>query len=98
MWKDQRNLKVQLMVAVVVIGVSFYLQISLTEWYVVLIMIALVLTLEMINTAIENLVNLFTAEYHPLAGKIKDIAAGAVLLASVFAAIIGGIIFYRNIF
>ena len=57
--------------------------------------IALVMGLEMINSAIENLVDLVTRDYHPLAGKVKDIAAGAVLIAAVLAVVIGVIVFGR---
>lgn len=92
---DQRNLKVQLGVAVVVVGAGFYLSISSIEWCIILLCIALVIGLELVNTALENLVDLVTLERNPLAGKIKDIAAGAVLLVSILSLIIGVIIFRK---
>ena len=92
---DQRNLKVQLGVAVVVVGAGFYLPISSIEWCIILLCIALVIGLELVNTALENLVDLVTLERNPLAGKIKDIAAGAVLLVSILSLIIGVIIFRK---
>jgi diacylglycerol kinase (ATP) len=92
---DQRNLKFQLGVALIVIGAGFYLSITSMEWCIILICIALVIGLELINTALENLVDLVTLERNPLAGKIKDIAAGAVLIVSVMSLIIGLIIFRK---
>jgi diacylglycerol kinase len=92
---DQRNLKFQLGVAVVVIGAGFYLSITPIEWCIILLCIALVIGLELVNTALENLVDLVTLERNPLAGRIKDIAAGAVLAVSVISLIIGLIIFRK---
>jgi diacylglycerol kinase len=92
---DQRNVKVQLFVAIIVVGAGAYLRISSLEWCVILLCIAFVIGLELVNTAIENLVDLVTLERNPLAGKIKDIAAGAVLLASVISLVIGLIIFRK---
>ena len=91
----ERNLKIQLGVAILAVGAGFYCNITDSEWVAVILIIGLVLSLEMINTAIENLVNLVTLEQNPLAGKIKDIAAGAVLLASIVAVVIGIIIFRK---
>ena len=92
---DQRNLKFQLAVAIVVVGAGFYLSIQAIEWCVILMCISLVISLELVNTAVENLVDLVTLERKPLAGKIKDIAAGAVLIASAISLIIGIIIFRK---
>ncbi|HEX6225948.1 MAG TPA: diacylglycerol kinase family protein [Chryseolinea sp.] len=92
---DQRNLKFQLGVAIVVVGAGFYLSITAMEWCLILLCIAMVIGLELVNTALENLVDLVTLERKPLAGKIKDIAAGAVLLVSIFSVVIGVIIFRK---
>jgi diacylglycerol kinase len=94
-FNEQRNLKVQILVAVVTIGAGFYYDISSSEWCIILLTIGLVIGLEMMNTAIESLVDLVTLEWKPLAGKIKDMAAGAVLVASIIAVIIGIIIFRK---
>src|ERR671913_914103 len=77
---DQLNLKVQMGVALLVIGAGIYYHISPVEWCVILLCIGLVLGLEMINSAIESVVDLVTLERKPLAGRIKDIAAGGLLL------------------
>ncbi len=90
---DQRNLKVQIMIALLVVAAGYYFSITPVEWCVILLCIGLVIGLEMINSAIEGLVDLVTMEQKKLAGKIKDMAAGAVLFASVIAVIIGLILF-----
>lgn len=72
---------------------GFHFQITSTEWCIVLICFGLVLAAEAFNTAIERLVNLVSPDYHPIAGDVKDVAAGAVLICAIFAAIIGCIIF-----
>jgi diacylglycerol kinase len=92
-FSEQPNLKIQLVVAMIATGLGFYFEISLVEWSILLLTIGLVLGLEMVNSALENMVDLVTRERNPLAGKIKDIGAGAVLLASILALIVGWLIF-----
>ncbi len=94
---DQRNLKVQFVVACIVVIAGFYFAITTVEWCIILICIALVTGFELVNIAIENLVDLVTRERHPLAGKIKDIAASAVLTVSVISLIVGLIIFRKYV-
>lgn len=94
----ERNLQIQVMVSIVVILFSLIIHVSLNDFIIVLLLIGLVLTIEMVNTAIECVVDLVTEEYHPLAKKAKDIAAGAVLLFSTFSVIIGLIIFVKTIY
>ncbi len=94
-FREQRNLKVQTIIAIITIGAGFYFNITATEWCFILLSIAAVIGLEMINTAIESLVDLVTQERKPLAGKVKDVAAGAVLFASVMAVVTGVIIFRK---
>jgi diacylglycerol kinase len=94
---EQRNLKVQCLVALITIGAGFYYGISAVEWCLVLMMIGLVTGLELVNTAIEDIVNLVTTEWKPLAGKVKDIAAGAVLVVSIIAVVVGMIIFKKYV-
>jgi diacylglycerol kinase len=92
---DQRNLKVQFAVALITIGAGFYFGITSLEWCVILLTIAMVISLEMMNSAVENVVDLITRENNPLAGKAKDIAAGAVLFASIIAIIVGVLVFKK---
>ena len=78
-------------VAVTIAGFSF--GISRTEWFIIILCFALVLAAEAFNTAIERLVDLVSPERHPIAGDVKDIAAGAVLICAISVAIIGLMIF-----
>ena len=91
--KSERNMQIHFtfMLAVVVCG--FIFRISYTEWLICLTLFGLVTSLELVNTAVESVVDLVTEEHKPLAKRAKDAAAGAVLIAAIFAAIIGLIIF-----
>jgi diacylglycerol kinase (ATP) len=91
--REQQNLKIHLVAAAIVIVLGFYYKIATAHWCVLLIMIGLVISAELINTAIENLTDLVTKDRHPLAGKVKDIAAAAVLVLSVISVIVGILIF-----
>ena len=76
-----------------VIICGFVFQICLIEWCILLLCMALVTSLELMNTALEEAVNLASPGIHPLAKVSKDVAAGSVLLSAIFSAIIGLIIF-----
>ena len=89
----EQNLKSHIISAIIVIMVGYWTGLSRMEWYIVLLLIALMFALEMINTAIERAVDLASPEVHPLAKQAKDIAAGAVLVFALFSAIIGLLIF-----
>jgi diacylglycerol kinase len=96
--KGQLSLRIHIFIVLVVVMAGFYFHISAFEWILCLIMVALVISLELMNTAIENLTDLATKEQSPLAGKVKDIAAGAVLFSSVVAFIVGLLIFTKYLF
>ncbi len=87
------NMKIHVVVAIIVILCGFLFSISITEWILCLLCIGMVMGAEMINTAIENVVDLVSPGQNELAGKAKDIAAGAVLICAIVAVIIGLIIF-----
>ena len=90
----ERNFKIQLVCACLVVALGCFLKINLFNWLVLIQVIALVLTAELINTALEHLVDLAAGGlYHPIARAAKDAAAGAVLIASIFAVISGIFIF-----
>ena len=91
--RHERNMKIHCVMAVLVVIGGFVLHISQIEWFICLILFGLVMSLEMVNTAIEATVDLVTQERTPLAKKAKDVAAGAVLISAIMAAIIGCIIF-----
>lgn len=86
-------MKIHLFFTMLVVLLGFLLQVSLVEWVFLLLSIGGVISLELINSSIENLVDLVTEEYHPLAKKAKDMAAAAVFIFSMVSIIIGMIIF-----
>ena len=88
-----RNLKIHYLVAIIAIVAGFYFDIERFEFAIVLLTITFVVTLEMMNTALEKVVDLLTERYHILALIAKDVAAGAVLIASIVALIVGALIF-----
>ena len=94
---SQANVKLHLLAAVLVIVAGCYFDLSLTEWCLVALAIASVLAVEGFNTALEHLTDLVSPEQHPLAGKAKDVAAGAVLLAALGAAAVGLLVFLPKI-
>lgn len=87
------NARIHLFMAIAVGICGFIFQISITEWCLCILCIALVLAAEAFNSSIEYLTDLVSPDYHELAGKTKDVAAGAVLLISIGAAAVGLIIF-----
>lgn len=92
-FRTQRNFRIQVVIFTLVILAVIILKLSFAEAAVIIFAGGLVLVGEMINTGLEKLVDLISPEYHPLAGKIKDISAGVVLVAAVIAVIIGLLIF-----
>ncbi|MCR6505430.1 MULTISPECIES: diacylglycerol kinase family protein [Bacteroides] len=89
----EQNLSFHLIVTVLTIIAGFLLDITRTDWMIVILCIGVVIAAELFNTAIEKLVDLVSPERHPIAGQVKDIAAGAVLVCAATAAIIGLIVF-----
>ncbi|ANZ33257.1 diacylglycerol kinase family protein [Staphylococcus carnosus] len=96
--KKDKNYLLHLLTAIVVILAGILFGISKIEWLVIILLIALVLSFEAINTAVEYVVDLVTDEYKPLAKRAKDTAALSVLVISIAAGIIGLIIFIPYIF
>jgi len=89
----ERNMKIHALATALVVCSGLYFHIESTQWLILLLAIAFVVCLEMVNTAIEALVDLVTEEYRRLAAVAKDVAAGAVLISSLIAVAIGLIIF-----
>lgn len=89
---SQPNAQIHLVATLVVVGLGFWLDIQRGEWVALLLAMALVWLAEGMNTALEFLTDLASPDYHPLAGKAKDVAAGAVLIAALFAAAVGLVI------
>lgn len=91
--KEEPNLKFHLFFALLVIIAGFFLKISQRDWILVVILIGLVISVELTNTAIEAVVDSFTTSEHPGAKLAKDISAGAVLVVALTAAAVGVIVF-----
>ena len=94
---NERNVQIHSVISVMVIFFGFVFSISKYEWIAVLLAIGGVVALEMLNTAIERTVDMYTVDFHPLAKQAKDIAAGAVLIFAIISVIIGMIIFIPKI-
>ncbi len=91
--KEEPNLKFHLFITVMVFILGYFLRITKVEWLIILVTIGVVVSLELTNTAIEEVVDSFTETEHPGAKRAKDVAAGAVLVTSITAVIIGLLIF-----
>ena len=96
--KTEASIKVQIAIAITMILAGFYFNISPTEWIMQIFALGLVLSIEGANTAIEKLCDFIHPENHSKIGEIKDISAGAVMLAAITAVIIGLIIYIPKIF
>ena len=93
--RTERNIKVMLALGVAAVVVGIALRIDLLSWCLVTLCFGLVIFAELVNTAIEAIVDLATQELHPLAKRAKDIAAASVYTLSITAAIVGIIVFAR---
>ena len=89
----QLNIKVHIIISILVIVAGFLLNISLNQWILIIIVMAMVFSAELINTAIEGVVDIISPDYDKKAGLIKDCAAAAVLITAIAAAIVGMLIF-----
>lgn len=96
-FKIGKNLKIQILFALLAIAMSIFLKISLLEFAVIILTIFFVLFAEMINTVIETVVDMYTQEYNEKAKIAKDIAAGAVTINAICSIIVGAIIFLPQI-
>ncbi len=83
--KTQLNVRVHLCFTFTTTVLGFVLGLSGTEWFCIMLCIALVLSAELMNSAIETLTDLVSPEYNVKAGQVKDIAAGAVMILAIFA-------------
>lgn len=92
-FRTQRNMRVELGVAVVVVFAGILFRIAAVEWAVIFVCIGLVLSAELINTVIELAVDLLVQHYHPMAKVAKDAGAGAVLIAALTSVAVGIAIF-----
>ncbi|NLC48525.1 MAG: diacylglycerol kinase family protein [Tenericutes bacterium] len=92
-YRNEQNLAVDVGIAIVVLVLGFILKINPIEWAILCLTIGLVISCELINTAIEAVVDLVTEDYHPLAKVAKDTSAAAVFIFAIVSVIVGIIIF-----
>ncbi len=95
--KKERNIKIHLIMMLLVIICGFIFHLTKIEWMICILLFGLVISLEILNTAIEAIVDLCSPDYHPLAKVAKDCGAGAVLVSAIAAAIIGLMIFIPHL-
>ena len=96
-FKNELNAKIHTAISILVISAGFYFKVSLNDWGLIAISISVVLTAEIINTAIEKTMDLLHPENDSRVAIIKDVAAGAVLFASIMSAIIGLLVFIPHL-
>lgn len=97
-FSQETHLKLHAIIAALVIGFAAFIDVSVTDWIVLLLSISLVIAFEMLNSAIEKLCDLVMPGQHPKIKYIKDVSAGAVLVACVFSVVAGLIVFLPYIF
>ncbi len=95
--RHDRNGRIHVAAAFLVAAAGAYCKISATEWCILLVCMAMVISFEMLNHALENLCNVVHAEYHPFIKTVKDVAAAAVLWSVIISVIIGLLIFVPKI-
>ncbi|SDL84467.1 diacylglycerol kinase [Kriegella aquimaris] len=96
--RTEASIKVQVGIAIIVTAAGFFYNLSATEWILQIFAIGLVMGIEGINTAVEKIADYIQPEFDEKIGFIKDISAGAVMLVSIAASIIGVIIYFPKIF
>ncbi|WP_407268432.1 diacylglycerol kinase family protein [Radiobacillus sp. PE A8.2] len=95
--KTEKNFRIQLVITVLALLSGLFLRLNGLEWVLLSLTIGLVLALELANTAIEQVMNHLSPDFHPIVGRIKDISAGAVLVTAVIAIVNGCILFLPKI-
>jgi diacylglycerol kinase len=90
---EESNFQIQLVIGVLAVIAGLYYEISVSEWLFVVCASGLVLTAELLNTALEEFCDMYRSSHDPHVAKIKDLAAGGVLVASMAALLVGVIIF-----
>lgn len=95
--KTEKSMRLHYIIAVIVLLSSLFFDFTRTEFLLLLFAVSLVVISEMINTAIERTIDLITKEFHPLARLVKDVAAGAVLIATLNSLIVGYLLFFERL-
>lgn len=98
MLKSEHNAWVHTLATFLVIGLGLYFELFWYEWCWIILAIVTVWTAEALNTAFEFLADVASPNFHPLVENAKDVAAGAVLIASIGAVVIGVVVFWPHLF
>ncbi len=96
-WRSERSFRAQVVIAVLLLPVMLWLQPALFWWVIVCIMAGLVLAAELFNTALEHLIDHLHPEIHPTIKIAKDCAAAAVLILSLVALVVAGLMIYAEL-
>jgi diacylglycerol kinase len=91
--RSEPHARIHAVATLLVIAAGFYYRLSASQWLPILIVIGMVWVTEMLNTVVEKIMDHLSPDYHPRVKWIKDVAAGAVLVAALIAAITGAVIF-----
>lgn len=94
---NERNMKIHLVIGTIVIFLSLWVRVSKIEFTILCLTIAMVICFELINTAVEVVVNIIVDVYHPKAKIIKDVSAGAVFVSAIFSIVIGLLILWDKV-
>ncbi|MFD2540779.1 diacylglycerol kinase [Lacinutrix gracilariae] len=94
----ESSIKIQFCIGIIMTILGFYYQLSAMEWIVQILCISIIMAIEGINTAIEEIADFIHPEHHTKIGLIKDLAAGAVFIFAIAASIIGCIIYFPKMF
>jgi diacylglycerol kinase len=96
-FRTQDSARIQAIAAVAIVALGLELQVSIAEWCALVLAMTLVLTAEALNTSIESTIDLVSPEFHELAGRAKDVAAGAVLIAALGSVAVGLLVFVPHL-
>ncbi len=97
-WRTQGHIKFHIVAGISVLCFAWWWEVSTFEWMMLIIAIGCVIAAEVMNTALEIVVDMIQPNFHPLAGIAKDVAAGAVLVTTIQAIAIGLIVFFPRLF
>lgn len=97
-FKTQRNVKIELCIGILAVALGFLLRIDVASWLAIVVCIGFVFALEIMNTAVESVVDLVSPEYHILAKRAKDCAAGAVYVGAACAVVVEAIVIGARLF
>lgn len=95
--KNEAHARIHLLAALLVVALGFYFDVDIFEWLALLLSIGMVLGMEAINSAVELLTDMVAPEFSERAGKVKDMAAAAVLVVALAAAGVGALVFIPKI-